>query len=59
LLSQLSRAQIADAFRAANYDREEVEILTDAVLDRIDQLVKLPATVGSGRSETTLGFTAR
>jgi hypothetical protein len=59
LLSQLSRAQIADAFRAANYDREEVEILTDAVLDRIDQLVKLPATVGSGRSETTLGFAAR
>jgi hypothetical protein len=44
LLSQLSRGQIADAFRAANYDQAEVEILTDAVLDRIDQLVNLPGT---------------
>ncbi len=44
LLSQLSRGQIADAFRAANYNREEVEILTDAVQDRIAQLVQLPAT---------------
>ncbi len=37
-LSRLSRAQIRDAFRAANYNREETAILTDAVLDRIGQL---------------------
>lgn len=41
-LSKLSRAQITDAFRAANYDPAEIEILTDAVLDRTDQLVSLP-----------------
>lgn len=44
-LSRLSRAQIADAFRAANYTPEEIETLTDAVLDRINQLMSLP---GSG-----------
>ena len=49
LLSQLSREQIADAFRAANYDQAEVEILTDAVVDRIDQLVKLPETGSAAR----------
>jgi hypothetical protein len=48
-LSQLSRGQIADAFRAANYDPAEIEILTDAVLDRIDQLVKLPAISSQAR----------
>ncbi|MEK6281618.1 MAG: hypothetical protein AABN95_14785 [Acidobacteriota bacterium] len=37
-LSRLSRAQISDAFRAANYNREEVAILTSAVLERIGQL---------------------
>lgn len=37
-LSRLSRAQIRDAFRAANYNREETATLTDAVLDRIGQL---------------------
>jgi len=42
-LSQLSREQITDAFRAANYNPEEVEILADAVRDRIDQLVNLPS----------------
>jgi hypothetical protein len=41
LLSRLSRRQIADAFRAANYDRQDQAILTSAVLDRIDQLVQL------------------
>jgi hypothetical protein len=43
-LSQLSREQIIDAFRAANYNAEEVQMLTDAVQDRIDQLVNLPAS---------------
>lgn len=37
-LSRLSRGQIRDAFRAANYNREEIETLTDAVLGRISQL---------------------
>ena len=41
-LSRLSRTQISDAFRAANYNGEEVGILTDAVLDRIEQLRTLP-----------------
>ena len=40
-LSRLSRGQISDAFRAANYNPEEVGILTDAVLDRIEQLNRL------------------
>lgn len=38
LLSRLSRAQIRDAFRAANYNREETVTLTNAVLERIAQL---------------------
>jgi hypothetical protein len=42
-LSRLSRGQIRDAFRAANYSPEEIEILTEAVMDRIDELVSLPA----------------
>ncbi len=42
-LSRLSRSQIRDAFRAANYDRAEVDLLTDAVLDRIGQLARLPS----------------
>ena len=38
LLSRLRRPQIRDAFLAANYNRGEVETLTEAVLDRIEQL---------------------
>ncbi len=38
LLSRLSRSQIQDAFQAANYNREETATLTDAVLDRIEQI---------------------
>jgi hypothetical protein len=38
LLSQLRREQIADAFRAANYNAEEVEIFTDVVKGRINEL---------------------
>lgn len=41
LLSRLNRAQIRDAFLAANYNREETETLTDAVRDRIEQLQRL------------------
>lgn len=42
LLAGLSPDQIRDAFRAANYDPEEIGILTEAVLDRIEQLRTLP-----------------
>ena len=42
LLAGLSRDQIKDAFRAANYNPEEIGILTEAVQDRIDQLRSLP-----------------
>jgi hypothetical protein len=42
LLKRLSREQISDAFRAANYPPEEIGILSDAVLDRIEQLISLP-----------------
>ncbi|HEV2764086.1 MAG TPA: hypothetical protein VGV38_13970 [Pyrinomonadaceae bacterium] len=40
-LSKLSDEQIADAFRAANYDAEDVRLLTRAVRSRIDELVNL------------------
>lgn len=42
LLAGLSTEQIKDAFRAANYDAEEIAILTEAVQDRIEQLRRLP-----------------
>jgi hypothetical protein len=42
LLVRLRENQIKDAFRAANYDREEVDILTEAVQVRINELVNLP-----------------
>lgn len=42
LLSQLSDEQIQDAFRAANFEPEEIQMLTQAVRARIDQLAKLP-----------------
>jgi hypothetical protein len=42
LLSRLSDKQISDAFRAANYSDEDVQLLTGAVRDKINQLVNLP-----------------
>jgi len=44
-LSRLSKRQIRDAFRAANYSAEEMDTLTEAVRDRIEQL----RTVRRGR----------
>lgn len=41
LLSQLSDKQIRDAFRAANYSPEEVEILTDSVKNKIGELARV------------------
>lgn len=37
-LSRLNRNQIRDAFRAANYNRQETETLTAAAMNRISQL---------------------
>jgi hypothetical protein len=54
LLSRLSREQIRDAFRAANYNREDQDILTEAVLDRIDQLINLPNRVAQDRESSSL-----
>ena len=48
-LAQLSPEQIRDAFRAAHYTPGEQNMLTRAVLDRIDQLVKLPNEIDSDR----------
>ena len=42
LLASLTPDQIKDAFRAANYNPEEIGILTEAVQDRIEQLRSLP-----------------
>ncbi|MFL6256968.1 MAG: hypothetical protein ACJ74T_18325 [Pyrinomonadaceae bacterium] len=43
ILSQLSEEQIKDAFRAANYNPDEVEGLAQEVLGRINALHSLPA----------------
>jgi len=45
-LGRLSDNQIKDAFRAANYTTEEVEMLTGAVRKRIDTLAKLSGSGG-------------
>lgn len=42
LLAQLSDQQIQDAFRAADFQPEEIQLLTQTVKDRINQLVNLP-----------------
>jgi hypothetical protein len=42
-LTRLSDEQIGDAFRAANYSAEDVELLTGAVKKRIDELTKISA----------------
>ena len=50
LLSRLTDTQIQDAFRAANYTPQEVQMLSGAVRKRISQLVNLqPATATSTR----------
>ncbi len=42
ILSQLSDQQISDAFRAADYSAEEINVLTKTFRARIDELVHLP-----------------
>jgi len=41
LMKRLSDDQIKDAFRAANYSAEEVDLLTGALRERINALAKL------------------
>ncbi|HMF57670.1 MAG TPA: hypothetical protein VK619_15110 [Pyrinomonadaceae bacterium] len=41
LLAQLSNQQIRDAFRAANYSDDEIRLLTEAVRERINELVNV------------------
>ncbi len=45
-LKRLSDEQIKDAFRAANYNAEEVEALARAVRERIDELAKISGNEG-------------
>ncbi len=42
LLARLSDEQLGNAFRAANYSTEEIQLLTEAVRARINELVNLP-----------------
>lgn len=42
LLAQLTDQQLEDAFRAANFKPEEIQMLTQAVRQRINELVNLP-----------------
>jgi len=49
LLSQLSDPQISDAFRAANYSPQEVQVLTAAVRSRINELNRLPESHSADR----------
>lgn len=50
LLSQLSDSQIRDAFRAANYRTEEINLLARTVRDRTNELVSLRPAVQIGRN---------
>ena len=42
LLAQVTDQQLQDAFRAANFTPEEIQMLVPAVRARINQLVNLP-----------------
>ena len=44
LLARLSDQQISDAFRAANYSAEEIQLLTAAFKNRVAELVSLSET---------------
>ena len=46
LLSELSKQQVSDAFRAAGYSNQEVEMFTDVVERRIHYLTSLSAKSG-------------
>jgi len=42
ILSQLSDQQISDAFRAAGYSPEDIQLLTASFKERVNELVNLP-----------------
>jgi len=48
LLSQLSDTQIRDAFRAANYSPQQIDLLASTVRERTDQLVNLRPSMRIG-----------
>jgi hypothetical protein len=50
LLSRLSDQQLNDAFKAANFNEQEIQMLTEAVRARINQLVNLPGQPNSASS---------
>jgi hypothetical protein len=50
LLSQLSDQQLRDAFRAANYRPDQIDLLTRVVRARTNQLVRLRPNVQIGSS---------
>jgi hypothetical protein len=51
LLSQLSDAQLRDAFRAANYTPGQINLLAGEVRERTNELLSLRPAVQIGRSE--------
>jgi hypothetical protein len=54
LLAKLSDKQLADAFRAANYEGADLQMLVSEVRSRIDELNNLPAPAGDAvGSQTT------
>lgn len=57
-LSRLSDRQIEDAFRAANYNAEEVRLLAGAVRKRIQELVNLRANGQTTRLQFQPGWRA-
>ena len=59
LLSRLSREQIQDAFRAANYTPEQTRLLTQGVTNRITQLVNLPNSAELSRASASSSHTRR
>jgi len=48
LLSQLSDTQIRDAFRAANYSPQQIDLLASTVRERTDQLLNLRPSMRIG-----------
>jgi len=49
LLSQLSESQLRDAFRAANYRPNEIDLLAGEVRERTNELLSLRPNVQIGR----------
>jgi hypothetical protein len=50
-LSQLSDRQLRDAFRAANYRTDQIELLARTVRERTNELLSLRPSVQIGRGD--------